>query len=113
MPKITLYSEWLAEGEALFGPDRDSWLYVCSCCGVIQCQHSIFCWGLRSAGTDARFNCMRLAIIKKLGGKFIQGWHWLNLDYADTIKQARSIDIEGSAIRVFSFDEKKEKANGR
>ena len=27
------YAEWVSEGEALFGPDRDTWRFVCPVCG--------------------------------------------------------------------------------
>ena len=29
------YPEWVAEGEALFGADRDNWKFVCPACGNV------------------------------------------------------------------------------
>ncbi len=34
-PRTVTYTEWKAEGESLFGPDRLKWRFVCPACGHV------------------------------------------------------------------------------
>jgi hypothetical protein len=54
--RITSYGSWLRHGESLFGPDRQTWRFVCpSCCHIA----SIAQW-LRSGAPESAvgFSCI-------------------------------------------------------
>lgn len=54
--KSYMYEEWLAEGEALFGPDKMKWKFVCPSCGHIA---TVKDWRDAGAPTGAvAFSCV-------------------------------------------------------
>lgn len=47
---ILTYDAWVAEGEALFGPNRADWCFLCPCCGRAQNARTFLAHGVDPKG---------------------------------------------------------------